>query len=138
MNHWTDGQITQWLYGLAPDADTHLDHCIACRDRAGAALSRRKLALQAPEVSWDFLAAQRRAIYQRMDRPRPLRLHARWITSLAVLIMAAVLGFNSWRSFSQPAPLVSPSDARLYSELVDIDQSTEPRAIRPIQNLFEE
>lgn len=138
MNHWTDEQITQWLYGLTADTDSHLDHCMQCRDRADSALSHRKAALQKPDVSWDFLAAQRRAIYQRMERPQPLRLHGRWITSLAVLLMAVVLGFNSWRSQTSPAPLVSPSDARLYSELVAIDQSSVPRAIQPIQKLFEE
>lgn len=138
MNHWTDEQITQWLYGLTPDSDRHLDGCTICRERAQAALRRRTLAAQTPEISWDFLAAQRRAIYRRMERPQRLPIQARWIASLAVLIMAAVLGFNTWRAPSQAAPLVSPSDARLYSELVDIDQSNEPRAIRPIHSLFEE
>lgn len=138
MNHWTDEQITQWLYGLMPDCENHLDHCPGCRERAEAALNRRTLATQPPDVSWEFLAAQRRAIYQRMEQPRRLMIHVRWVASFAVLILAAVLGLNTWRTSSQTAPLVSPSDARLYSELVDIDQSTEPRAIHAIHSLFEE
>ena len=145
MNHWTEDDITQWLYGLRTDA-AHLEACPACRAQVDAAQQRRRQVLCAPQVTADFLAAQRRTIYARLERPRspftswlPL-WNARWTASVAMALGLGILGVNLSRTPAppSPSPLVNASDARLYSDLVAIDQSAEPRAIRPIKSLFEE
>ena len=143
MNHWTEEDITQWLYGLRTDAG-HLEGCPACRAQVDAAQQRRRQVLRAPQVPGDFLAAQRRNIYARLERPRspftswlPL-WNARWTASVAMALALAILGANLSRTPAPPSPLVNASDARLYSDLVAIDQSSEPRAIKPIESLFEE
>ena len=71
MKHWTEEELTQWVYGLTSDAG-HLKECAECREQAEAAVARRKTVIEPPEVSWEFLAAQRRAIYRRMSQREPV------------------------------------------------------------------
>ena len=137
MTHWTDEQITHWLYGLEPEA-AHLDGCPACRERAENATARKSAATRQPNVSWEFLAAQRRSINGRLERPMHNWVRIRNFASVVMLLLVAVLSFNLLRQPAATAPLVTPADERLFSDLVAIDQSTEPRAIKPIQSLFEE
>ena len=136
MNHWTEEDITQWLYGLREDAG-HLQECDLCRAKADRANSKRAQFLKTPaEVPSDFLAAQRRMIYQRMEA-RPQMLGYRLAASLALVLLVAVISFNLFHRTSY-TPLATPADERLYSDLVAIDARTEPRAIEPIQSLFQE
>lgn len=137
MTHWTEREITHWLYGLVTDT-THLEECSECRERTEAAAALRKKVTAPPEVSWEFLAAQRRAIYRRMDRPQPLWLRARWIASVAMLLFVAVFSLTFLKQPAAVTPLESPADAKLYSDLVAIDQSNEPKAVAPIEKLFEQ
>lgn len=136
MKHWTEEDITQWLYGVREDS-SHLDDCELCRGRAAQAKNRRREVLAAPqEVSAEFLANQRRMIYARMEQGKSY-VRYRLAASLALVVLAAVMSFNLLHR-SAYTPLASPADERLYSDMVAIDQSSEPRAIQPIQNLFEE
>jgi len=92
-----------------------------------------KIRAAEPEVSGEFLAAQRRSIYRRLDEPRH-KLAWRWALSLAtVLLMLA--GGLTWEH-RQSSPAIS--DEQLFSDLSAMDQRTEPQAIQPIHSLFEE
>jgi hypothetical protein len=136
MKHWNNEEFTHWIYGLKED-QAHLDECAECRARAANLKKRRTDAVQPPEVSWEFLAAQRRSIYARMEAPQHSTA-VRLVASLAMLIVVALLSVNIWRTRSTVAPLSTPADDKLYSDLVSIEQSNEPRAIRPIEKLFQQ
>jgi hypothetical protein len=137
MKHWTENDFTEWLYGLKSDS-AHLRHCAECSGIAGSLERRKAEATRAPEVSSDVLAAQRRAIYARMDNPRRHWAQSRWSLSLAMLVLLVVASFGLLRRQTSTAPLVNPADAKLFSDLASIDQSSEPAAIKPIESLFEQ
>jgi hypothetical protein len=136
MTHWTENDFTEWLYGLK--SGSHLDECAACSRTARSLELRKAQATQGPEVSSDFLAEQRRTIYARLDRPRHWT-QSRWILSFAMLVMVVLAGFGLLHERpSTTTPLASPADEKLFSDLASIDQSNEPRAIKPIESLFEQ
>ncbi len=95
---------------------------------------RGKTRAAEPEVSADFLAAQRRAIYGRMGEPGP-RLTRRWALSLAMILLA-VAGGLTFERHRPSAPAIS--DEQLFSDLSAMEQRAEPQAIQPIHSLFEE
>jgi hypothetical protein len=137
MKHWTENDFTEWLYGLKSNS-AHLEDCAECSGIAGSLERRKAEATRAPEVSSDFLAAQRRAIYARMDTPQRHWAQSRWALSLAMLVLLVVASFGLLRRQTPTAPLVNPADAKLFSDLASIDQSNEPPAIKPIESLFEQ
>jgi hypothetical protein len=92
----------------------------------------RKLA--ETDVSPEFLAAQRRAIYRRIDAPRP-NPHLRWALSVAMLLVLFAGGLTLER---RHASVPAISDDQLFSDLSAMDQSNEPRAIQPIHGLFQQ
>ena len=133
MKHWTESDFEQWLYGLK-EPDSHAEECQQCRaEMARLQLERRRIATQ-PEVTNEFLAAQRRSIYRRMAEPHRNWLAMRWaVSAAAVLVIVGGLTFERWHT-STPAI----SDEQLFAELATIEQTAEPRAIQPMHKLFEE
>jgi hypothetical protein len=91
--------------------------------------------LPEPEVSSEFLAAQRRNIYRRLDLPRRNWMPMRWAFSLALLLMMVAGGLTLERRH-RTAPAIS--DEQLFSDLSAIEQSNEPKAIQPMHALFQE
>ena len=92
-----------------------------------------------PEVSPEFLAAQRRSIYRRMDEPRSDGIPMRWAISLAMLLLMFAGGLTLERRHRTAPPAAPPlSDDQLFSDLSAMEQSNEPRAIQPIHGLFQE
>lgn len=134
--HWSGQDSIDHLYGIGPDA-AHLDVCGECRAHVEALEAARKESARAPEVSSEFLAAQRRSIYRKLGRePRP-RLRFAPTFAVALLVMVALLvGRNPWRD--APPPLTSASDSQLFSEIYAVEQSSEPQAVQTVQALFEE
>jgi hypothetical protein len=94
--------------------------------------------LPEPEVSHEFLAAQRRAIYRRIDRPRNNFPALRWALSFAMLLLMVAGGLTLERR-RHTASAISPalSDDQLFSDLSAMEQSNEPKAIQPIHGLFQ-
>lgn len=137
MKHWTENEFTDWLYGLKSDA-AHLEECPDCRAMADSLERRKAEAVRPPEISSDFLAAQRRSVYARLDQPARHWAQSRWMLTLATLILVVVASFGLLRPRQSPAPLASPADEKLFSDLASIEQSNEPRAIKPIESLFEQ
>src|SRR5580700_2986053 len=89
--------------------------------------------LPEPEVSSEFLAAQRRSIYRRLDEPRPNWISMRWALSLAMLLVMVAGGVTLQRLHkSAAATSTSMSDEQLFSDLSAMEQSSEPQAIQPI------
>ena len=133
MKHWTENDFKQWLYGLK-DEDQHLAECPECRGERDRLRVERAQTIEQPEISQDFLAAQRRSIYRRLHEPRHNWFTLRWALPVAmVLLMAFGLTLQRGRR-SLPAI----SDEQLFSDLTAIEQSAEPRAVAPMHKLFEE
>ncbi len=135
MKHWTEDDLQQWLYGLKEE-DRHLDDCAQCRaEIERLRLERRRILEQTqPQVSQEFLAAQRRNIYRRLYEPRTNWVAWRWALSAAMLAVM-IIGFTVQR---RSGPAAAISDEQLFSDLSAIEQSAEPKAIAPMHKLFEE
>src|SRR5271154_1481571 len=90
--HWMDEQLIAHLYGVGPE-DGHLTECAACRLRAMEMQASRQSfeALRGAdaEVTFEFLARQRRAIYAGLGKKRSLFGMRRWASSVAMLAVAA-------------------------------------------------
>jgi hypothetical protein len=94
---------------------------------------REKTRAAEPEISAEFLAAQRRAIYRRLGQSQH-RFSLRWALSLAMVLL--VLAGVTLERRRPSAPSIS--DEQLFSDLSAMEQRTEPKAIQPIHSLFEE
>jgi hypothetical protein len=99
---------------------------------------REKTRAAEPEVSAEFLAAQRRSIYRRIDDDQSHRSRAllRWALSLAMLLVMVAGGITFERRHRPSAQPIS--DEQLFSDLSAMEQRTEPQAIQPIHSLFEQ
>ncbi len=137
MKHWTESDFQNWLYGLR-DQDQHLEQCPACRGEIERLGRERKRILTEPaaseEVSHEFLAAQRRRIYQKIEAPHYNPFALRWVLSAAMLLL--MIAGITFQQLHKASPAIS--DEQLFSDLSSIEQSAEPKAIQPIHNLFEE
>jgi hypothetical protein len=91
----------------------------------------------AEEVPADLLATQRRGVYRRLGQS-PVSWMPRIQAAVVALMIVLVALTFSLRSTRTPATLGAPSDDQLFSDLASIEQSSEPRAAKPIHNLFEE
>ncbi len=98
-------------------------------------LRGRTQSLPEPEVSPEFLAAQRRSIYRRLDEPNRHWPSLRWAVSLAMLLLMLAGGLELERRH-KTSPAIS--DEQLFSDLSAMEQSNEPKAIQPIHGLFRE
>jgi hypothetical protein len=102
-------------------------------------LRRHTKNLPEPEVSSEFLATQRRGIYQRLGESNHPWISMRWVLSLAMLLLMVAGGLTLERRHNT-ATANSPglSDDQLFSELSAMEQSNEPKAIQPMHGLFQE
>lgn len=135
QEHLSDDALLDALYGLTGN-EPHLRECAICAQRFSEWRRKRENAAGAPDVSSDFLAAQRRKIYERLEQPEPKRL--RWAPALAMACLVAV-GALVYHPATPPAPQQrgDVSDSQLFSDAYSMDQSLEPSAAAPIHALFE-
>jgi len=132
MKHWTEKDFTEWMYGLKEE-DPHVAGCAECRGELERLKLERGRTIALPEVSHDFLASQRRSIYQRLGKPISNWHPMRWGISVAALVVVILsVTLNTWKS----TPAIS--DEQLFSDLATMEQSNEPKAIAPIHKFFEE
>jgi len=132
--HWTDDDLIQSIYGVGPERN-HLDECPECRERWLAFQSRRAGITVEPEVSADFLAAQRRMIYHRIEQgPRRMRRLAPALAATLALLIA-LLAYRPGTTPPPPGP--SPSDEQLTTDIYSMEQSAEPQAAQAMHALFE-
>jgi hypothetical protein len=152
--HLTNDELLNRLYGLGEaegESNLHLRECPECADRWRTFEQRRAETVASPAVSNEFLAAQRRSIYARLEE-RPAGLYVRWAPAAAAgfLLAAGVyLAIPARQTASQthnrPAPAVvhavhvihaEMTDEQLFSNVYSMEQSAEPRAAVPIHALF--
>ncbi len=131
--HWTPEQMLDHLYGLRA-ADEHLEACQECSARAKSLALSRSRSAAPPEISDDFLAAQRRRIHARIGSPvrgwHPLR----WAVS-AMAVLVIVLGLSMYRS----NPVVTPNhDDQFFTEISTMAQNPAPQAVQPIEALVQD
>ena len=117
MKHWTEDDFKQWLYGLKEE-DGHLAECVECRGEMERLTLERRRIVAEPEVSHDFLAAQRRNIYQRLGDPMRNWMPVRWALSAAA-VLVVMLGVTLHTGKRTQAI----SDEQLFSELAAMEQS---------------
>jgi predicted anti-sigma-YlaC factor YlaD len=134
MKHWTEPDFKQWLYGLKEE-DSHLHECSQCRAELDRLRLTRQRVLKAPEVPQEFLAAQRRGIYNRLTHATRNFAPLRWALSVAMLLVL-VAGLTLPRFRQSPVTLTT--DEQLFSDLAAIEQTDEPKAIQPLHKLFED
>lgn len=149
--HLSQDDLLAQLYGVGAN-DRHLGECPECAGRlAGMARTKaelRDVAEAGAQVSSGFLAAQRRAIYSRLDKAAASATasYVRWAPALAgagLLAMGLLL--------LPHAPVMAPrapqaavaqtemsSDDTLVSDLYSMEQTLEPSADAPIHELFED
>lgn len=141
--HWTDDELLAYLYGVGP-SEPHLDTCADCQFRLAAMRKSRELieaaAPPSDGVTSDFLAAQRRAIYHRMDQP------VRWWTAVSArrwaagLTTACVLGGSMFlyeQNREMKLEQERASDAKLVQEVASMANDTGTSSMAPLQGLFE-
>jgi anti-sigma factor RsiW len=136
--HLSEDALLDAVYGIAGSAaDAHLRRCADCAQRLHEWHEKRAATVERVEISSDFLAAQRKKIYQRIERPS--RKHWLWAPGLAAACALAIGVF-----VYHPAPKEQPrrsaeiSDAQLFGEVYSMEQSLEPAATAPARALFEE
>jgi predicted anti-sigma-YlaC factor YlaD len=129
-SHWTEDDLLNRLYGLPNAGEDHLAACPECRARLEELRVRRQAMTQPPDVPHDFLAAQRRAIYSRLEHSRNPLL--KWGPAFAATVVLAT-GFLAYRH--EPTPV--KSDEAVIAEIYSMEQSAEPAVAQPIQALFE-
>ncbi len=137
--HWTDDELLAFIYGIGPSGN-HLDECAGCQSR----LARMKLSREEIEsseaVDQSFLAAQRRTIYERMDKPvrwwnaAPVR---RWAAGLATVCVlgGSVILFEHNREIQLAQERMN--DAKLAQEVAAMAQDTDVSSMAPLEGLFE-
>jgi anti-sigma factor RsiW len=141
--HWSEDALLNALYGLAEEgAWAHLRECPACAKRWSEWQQKRASLAGNVEISDEFLAAQRRKIYERLERPPRKRLVWAWAPALVaacVLAVGVFLYHPAPQSGPAPAaPHTEISDAQLFGEFYSMEQTMEPSAAAPMHSLFAE
>jgi hypothetical protein len=139
--HLSEDRLLDAVYGIAGSAaEAHLRLCANCAQRLHEWHEKRAAAVESVEgieISGEFLAAQRKKIYERIEQPS--RKHWLWAPGLAAACALAIGVF-----VYHPAPKEQPrhnaeiSDAQLFGEVYSMEQSLEPTAAAPARALFEE
>ena len=161
--HLSNDQLLDRLYGLeeaGPESATHLRECQECSNRFES-LKRRRSEMVAASSAKDaavpneFLLAQRREIYARLDRTATV--NARWAPAALAVAFLLVMGVFLARPHAVYRPMLpaNPTSAmdvaakqgvesgaeknaeQLFSDLYSMEQSVEPLAAAPIHGLFE-
>ncbi|HEX5431673.1 MAG TPA: hypothetical protein VFW83_06890 [Bryobacteraceae bacterium] len=150
--HLTADEFIERLYGAGnPEGESHLRECPRCAGRLAALERRRAEAAGLPPISNEFLASQRRVIYERVERPSHGRVS--WAPAVvAAFLMAVGVYFyypdqpapDSTAPAAAPAainvaprPALSAGDAQLFSDVYSMEETAEPSAAAPIHALFE-
>jgi len=137
QSHWGEQEFTRWLFGLQEE-DEHARTCPECQAELTRLQAVRKSITAEPEVSPEFLAAQRRAIHSRLHQPARHWMRTRIWAPVSAGVVLAAIGVALMLPKAAQQPLVSDSDQKFFTEISSMEQSSEPRAIQPIHSMFEE
>lgn len=139
--HWTDERLIAYLYGVEPE-DGHFEKCAECHARLADMQANRRTvdASSEEEVSFDFLAGQRRKIYARLTEPGSAwqrRSIRRWAAAAATLLVIGG-GLLIYEETQQGTVGNNVSDAQLAQQVSSMTQDSESQATAPLEALFEE
>ncbi len=136
--HLSEDALLDAIYGIAGSAaEAHLRHCADCAQRLQEWHEKRAAAVESVEIPGEFLAAQRKKIYERIEQPS--RKHWLWAPALAAACALAIGVFVYHPAAKeQPQRNAEISDAQLFGEVYSMEQSLEPAAAAPARALFEE
>ena len=136
--HLSEDALLDAVYGIAGSAaEAHLRRCTDCAQRLQEWHEKRAVAAESVEISKDFLAAQRKRIYERIERPS--RKRWLWAPGLAAACALAAGVFVYYPAAQEPPRRNAEiSDAQLFGEVYSMEQSLEPAAAAPARALFEE
>jgi predicted anti-sigma-YlaC factor YlaD len=144
--HLSQDDLLQQLYGVGCE-DLHLRACTECAARLAAMQRARAAERIAAEARWQapvsLFAAQRRAIYRRLDAAAAS--HVRWAPALAGAGLLAVglllvphAPVQAPRTPDAAVTVELTSDEKMVSDLYSMEQSFEPSADAPIHALFDD
>lgn len=136
--HLSEDTLLDAVYGIAgDDAEAHLRACSDCALRLHEWQEKRAALAVSIEIPSDFLAAQRRKIYERIERPsRKYWLLAPGLAAACALAVGIFVYHPAPRQ--RPAPRAEISDTQLFGDIYSIEQTPEPAAAGPVRALFEE
>lgn len=143
--HLSQDELLDQVYGIGAAAG-HLQECAECSARFQALLrTKTQLREEADagcQPSSAFFAAQRRAVYARLDRAAAS--YVRWAPALAGAGLLAIglllLPHGQVGSPHRAAPSAQTEmsgDDQLLSDLYSKEQSLEPSGAAPIHELFD-
>jgi hypothetical protein len=137
--HLSEDALLDAVYGITGnDAEMHLRGCADCGQRLHEWREKRAATVASVEIQDEFLAAQRRKIYERIERPP----HKRWLWAPGLAAACALaVGIFVYHPAPQQQPVNRPaeiSDAQLFGEIYSMEQAVEPAAAAPARALFEE
>ena len=136
--HLSEDTLLDAVYGIAGnEADAHLRECADCAQRLHEWQEKRTALASSVEIPSEFLAAQRRRIYERIERPsRKYWLLAPGLAAACALAVGIFIYHPAPQT--QPAPRAEISDAQLFGDIYSMEQAVEPAAAAPARALFEE
>jgi hypothetical protein len=96
---------------------------------------RSQLIGSQPEVPAAFLAGQRQKIQERLaEKRQSFALRPIPAAAMALLLVAVMLWF---RPATKPTAVAEISDAELFQKVYAEVYASQPRAVEPLQSLFE-
>jgi anti-sigma factor RsiW len=140
--HLSEDVLLDAIYGIADaESQAHVQACSECAARLSDWRERACARMEASEISEEFLAAQRRKIYARIEtQPLPMWRRLWWwapTLAAAAALVAGVFVFETHRA-SSPASKPQISDAQLFNDIYSLERSPEPSATAPLRGLFED
>ncbi len=138
--HLSEDALLDAVYGIAGDhAETHLRGCADCAQRLHEWQEKRAALAASVEIPGEFLAAQRRKIYERIERPsRKYWLLAPGLAAACALAVGIFVYHPAAPQQPQPVRSAEISDAQLFHDIYSMEQTPEPAAAGPVRALFEE
>ncbi len=134
--HYDDEDLVAWLFGLGPE-DAHLTDCDFCARRWEQIRRTHQVCRSAGiEVPAEFLAAQRRAIYARVEH-KPRNLHLRWASVPVAALLVLLMVFSFVKPVSQKHLKDAISDDQALQDVFMVGSRTEPAGLQPVESLFE-
>ena len=137
--HLSEDALLDAVYGIAGNAaEAHLRRCADCAQRLHEWHEKRAAAVESVEISSDFLAAQRKKIYERIERPS--RKHWLWAPGLAAACALAIGVFVYHPAAERAAATATRRSAtrNCSARFIPWNNRLEPAAAAPARALFEE
>jgi hypothetical protein len=139
--HWTEDELLAHLYGVGPE-DGHLGNCAECRLRIEQMrLARESVDAQYnahEDLNFEFLAAQRRRIYNRILQPTSSLVRRLAPALAASLVLVGGLLFMETQRQEQNSNGAKVSDTDLVEDVGRMAMHPEPAPTAPLQALFED